>query len=311
MKAIYQRLFLFIAFICLSISNAFASDYNPEKKYFATCSDSNYYSRLCNLIGSIHRVHSDDLGEIAVYDLGLLPEQIKQLKSMYKVEVYDIEMTNPDIKTYLHKTRNENVMVRGLYSFKPVVVKQALDLFPCILYLDAGCLVLKPLDDLFKHIQQNSYFLVSCRTSIRFQTTNSIIEKFDLRSNERKWILDRNTYGLAAGSMGVTREVYDSFVMPIYELSKDIRNFMDDGSSPEGFFVARHDQTLFSIQARLSGMKIYDLIPPTLLNVDNKQIPFYVNYGRSSAQTHLLLQGSYTKNLRSFIKYKNSGSFDK
>jgi hypothetical protein len=305
MKAICQRLSIsFIAYIFLSISNVFASDYNLEKKYFATCSDSNFYPRLCNLLGSIHRVHSNDLGEIAVFDLGLLPEQIKELKSMKKVEVYNIEMTNPHILTYLRKSRSEPVMVRGLYSFKPVVIKQALDLFPCVLYLDAGCTVLRPLDDLFKHIQQNSYFLVSCGHSIRFMTTNYIVEKFDLHANERKWILDGNTIGLGACLQGLTRKVYDSYVIPIYELSKDIQNFMDDGSSPEGFVVTRHDQTLFSIQAKLLGYKIFDLISPTLLNIDNKQIPFNVNYGSYSSETHILLQGSL--DFKSFIKYNDS-----
>jgi len=160
-RLVYQRLlcFLFIASFCFSISNVFAEQYDPEKKYFATSSDSNYFSRLCNLIGSIHHVHSHDLGEIAVFDLGLKPKQIKKLNSMEGVKVYRIEMTNPYILTYLRKGSKEPVMIKGLYSFKPVAIKQALDLFPCVLYLDAGCLVFRPLDDLFKHIQKNSYFL--------------------------------------------------------------------------------------------------------------------------------------------------------
>jgi hypothetical protein len=306
MKAIYHHLlsFLFTASFCFFISNVFAEQYDPEKKYFATCSDSNYFSRLCNLIGSIHHVHSNDLGAIAVFDLGLEPIQIQQLNSMLGVKVYQIEMTNPYILTYLRKGSKEPEMVRGLYSFKPVVIKQALDLFPCVLYLDAGCLVFRPLDDLFKYIQQNSYFLVSCGHSIRFMATTYVIDQFNLHSNDRKWILNERTLGISAGFQGLTREVYNSYVLPIYNLTKDIRNFMDDGSSPEGFVFTRHDQTLFSIQAALLGFNILGWNSPAFLDIDDQKVPFYVHSGNFSPQTHILLQGSDRKDFRAFIQYK-------
>jgi hypothetical protein len=295
---------LFVVTFCLFISNKIVAN-DLSGKYFATCSDSNYYYKLCNLIGSIHHTHSDDLGEIAVFNLGLLPEQINELDSMYKVKVYDIEMTNPDIFTYFRRCLKENYMVRGLYSFKPVVIKHALDLFPYVLYLDAGCLVLRPLDELFKHIQQNSYFLFGCGHSIRFMATNHVIEKFCLNSNDRKWILDETTPGISAGIQGLTRNLYDSYVMPIYNLSKDIRNFMDDGSTPPGLVVPRNDQTLFSIQAALLGLKIFAIDSPCLFDINNNKIHFYVNFGNPSIHTHILLQASKDNDFRGFIKHKN------
>lgn len=317
MKTKYYRFsVLFIACFCLSIPNVFAEKYNPEKKYIATCADSNFYSLLLNLIGSIHRVHNEDLGEIAVFNLGLSYDQIKELRSLEKVEVYEVEMTNPGMLTYFHVGRpdgkpGQGKMVRGWYSFKPAVIKQALDLFPCFLYLDAGCLVLKPLDDLFKHIQQNAYFLMG-GPNIRQMTTNYIIDKFDLKSEERKWILEDTTLGISAAVQGISRKVRDSYVMPIFNLSKDLRNFMDDGTAPGGFGTARHDQTLYSIQAALLGFDVNVIEStqkkPILLNVNNKKIPFYATWDPRfcSDQTHLLIQASYSRDFRNHIKYKKT-----
>jgi hypothetical protein len=136
-------------------------------------------------------------------------------------------------------------------------------------------------------------------------TTNYVIEKFNLKSNDRKWILDDTTLGMSAGLQGLTRKVYNSYVIPIYNLSKDIRNFMDDGSTPEGLVLARHDQTLFSIQAALLGFNVFELNSPAFLDIGNNKIPFYVNSGNIFPETHILLQASNARDFRRFIKYKS------
>jgi len=135
--------------------------------------------------------------------------------------------------------------------------------------------------------------------------TNYVIDKFNLHSDDRKWILNEKTLGLSAGFQGLTRKIYNPYVMPMYNLSKDIRNFMDDGSSPEGFVLARHDQTLFSIQAALLGFNVFELNSPAFLDIDDQKVPFYVDDSEHfSSQTHILLHGSHSKDFRKFIQYK-------
>jgi len=265
-----------------------------DPMYLCTASDEKFFSLLMNLIGSIHRVNFDELEEIAVFDLGLLEEQRATLETIEKVHVYDVEMTHPHLLTPFIR-EDSGRQSRGWYAWKPVVLKQALDMFPYVLYLDAGMIVLKPLDDLFKHIRQNGHFLTDSSHNIKWMTTRYLIDRFDLKSEERSFILDEDTCGIAAGLQGLTHELYDSYVMPMYELSKEMRPFMDDGTTPDGFGTGRHDQALFSIYARLLNLKItmyyewspihrtwspHYVVPPSI-TVDGKEIPFYINSDRS------------------------------
>src|SRR5439155_21284257 len=50
--------------------------------YFCTAADSSYFTHLLNLIGSIHKISFDQLGEIAVFDLGLHQEQVEELNKI-------------------------------------------------------------------------------------------------------------------------------------------------------------------------------------------------------------------------------------
>jgi len=316
-KKIVCVVFFLVSLIAVSLFSIFrpAKKNYSDIKYFCTCADSFFFPRLLNLIGTIHKVHFDDLGEIAVFNLGFTAEQIDKLNSIQKVKVYDLEMTHPDLLKHVHVgnadgSPGQGRMVRGWYAWKPVVIKQGLDLFPYMLYLDAGCLVMNRLDDLFKHIQKNGYFLVGCGHNIRWMTTKSIIEKFDLLSEKRKWILDDRTSGISAGFQGLTRDVYDAYVNPVYTMSKDLRNFMDDGTCPNGFGTSRHDQPLFSIQASLLGMHVNRIDPlqknPIVLHTDTGPSNFWMTWDPkySNDKTHILLQASYFRKFMSFIRYK-------
>lgn len=74
-----------------------SAQHNPI--YFCTAADSRYYWQALNLIGSIQKLHFKELGEIAVYNLGLTDEQRSTLNRIQKVKVYEVEKTNPDIIT--------------------------------------------------------------------------------------------------------------------------------------------------------------------------------------------------------------------
>jgi len=279
--------------------------------YFATSADSNHFSLVVNLIGSIHKFHNKDLGAIAVFNLGFTPQQVHYLNSIEKVTVYEVERTNPQILDYLPRYKGSGSQVRGLYTWKPVALKQALDMFPYVQYLDSGMVLLKPFTNIFKHIQQHGYFFVDCGHSIAWMTNKYLINKFDLDTPEKKWILDPNTWGLSGGFQGLTRDMYESYVLPMYEFSKDLRNFVDDGTAPKGYGTGRHDQSLFSIWARLLELKVSHREHGTL-EIDGKEIPFnvaeaevYKYYETQSDETYVVFaRWIQTPDFKPFIRYK-------
>jgi hypothetical protein len=253
--------------------------HNSIPMYFCTVADDKHYPILINMISSIHKHNFYDVEKILVYDLGLSEIHKQELKNIKKVELCEVEKTNPDILTDIETGVNRKV--RGLFSWKPVIIKDALDKCPYVLYLDAGTTILRPLNNLFKHIKQNGYLLFDCGHSIKWMTTKYLIDKLDLSSDSNKWILEDNVFGIDAGFQGVSRSLYDSYVMPMYEFAKDIKNFEDDGTCPNGWGTGRHDQTLFSILARQLGLELIyhdNKENPCYLKIDNKKIDFHITH---------------------------------
>lgn len=236
------------------------SSENPEDLfYFCTAADEKYFDHLLNVIASIHRHNFKQLGQIAVFDLGLHPTQLRILSTIQKVGVYSIEQTNPDILK-IFNAQPEGKFVPGWYSWKPVAIKQAFDIFPknsCFLWIDAGTTVLRDISDLFFYIKQQGYFFHNgWDWPIKRQATKFVIDGLTINSCQLQWLLADDIYSIEAGLMGFSQKIYDAIVLPVYELTKDIRYFADDGTAPEGFGYARHDQTLFSIYVHINNLFI-------------------------------------------------------
>lgn len=288
--------------------------------YFCTASDFKYFDNLLNLVGSIHKTNFEHLKEIAVFDLGLTEKQLFELSKIQKLNVYKIEKVHPDIIKPFTITGFGKV-VPGWYAWKPVAIKQALDMFPYVLWIDAGTTVLKPLNNLFRYIKQNGYFLSTIGDnilngefvhSIKWQTKRSLIEKFELNRPHRKWIL--NQEAINASLIGVSKKAIDEFIKPLYELAKDIKNYEDDGTTPEGFGTARHDQALLALLAYTKGLKILRLdftqTCPIYLNINAREIPFNITWNRSYVcdKTDIYCSRLDLSNLSHYlgcIKYKN------
>lgn len=250
--------------------------------YFCTAADEKHYPLLINMIGSLHKFNYYDIVEIRVYDIGLNDNQKAELKNIKKVTVCDVEKTNPQILEYIQTS--ETKFSRGAFSWKPVVIKDSLDNQPYTLYLDAGTTILKPVNNIFKHIKENGYLLFDCGHSIKWMTTKYVIDSQNLNSEENKWILEDSVFGIDAGFQGISRELYDTYVLPVYNLTKNINNFLDDKTCPNGFGCARQDQTLFSIQARKLGL---DLIyhdnkdKKCHLKIDGKIVDFHITHTKN------------------------------
>lgn len=250
-----------------------------NKMNFCIASDDKHLPLLFNLIGSIFKHNENDIGEIMVYDLGLSQENINKINSIKYVNIYQVEKINPYIIEDLQTDTNRKV--KGLFSWKPVIIKQSIDIHENILYLDSGTTILKCLKNLFKHIEENGYLLFDCGHSIKWMTTDNIIKKFDLNSEENSWILNEDTFGIDAGFQGVSRKIKNSLIDEMYELCKDINNFIDNGTCPNGWGTGRHDQTLYSILVKKLNLDIqYHNVEIDKCNlfVNNKKIPFKITH---------------------------------
>ena len=309
MKSIKKVTLLGAISFCLAFTDFLFADI--LKHYYCTAADTRFFDRLKNLIGSIHRFDFDHLGEIAVFDLGLTKVQRDQLKYMQKVSLRAVEITHPDILKQFVISPGGRLTV-GHFAWKPVVIKQALELFPYILYLDAGLTVLKPLDDLFEFINKQGYFFlvipncthrgISNWHSIINRTTKYAADTLlkDLDADKKNEILQGST--ISAGIQGVTRRLWNDYVMPMYKHSFDIALFKDDGSAPFGWGEARHDQSLASIYVHRLKYVLNPVGWSTIeISGKNKSIHVHNIPGEVNKETVLLLCSAV--DCREYIKY--------
>lgn len=318
------KTFIFL-FSLIFFNNIFTNSNAKLEMNFCTAADNKYFDNLLNLIGSIHKTNYDNLNEISVFNLGLTQDQIEYLETIHKVKVYNLELTNPDLLKPF-KTTSWGKSVPGWYAFKPVTIKQALEMFENVLWIDSGNIVLKPLDNLFRYIQQNGYFLTTIgsefenkthKITTKWQTTKYQIAKFDLNAPTKKWILSQEP--INASLIGISRKSINDFIMPLYDMTRDLRNYEDDGTTPEGFGTARHDQSLLTILGYLKGLKILTLDhtqnSPLYLTIDKEEIPYYQTYHSDyvSDKTHIFcsrFDARYNNAFKNFIQYKSKDKVD-
>lgn len=231
-----------------------------------------------------------------VFDLGLSEEERAHLQTIQKLSLHTVEQTNPYILT-VFKRQNDGKSVPGWYSWKPVIIKQSLDLAPYVLWIDAGSTVLKNLNLLFEYIEYQGYFLstIGMDTNIYnvgWGTTQYVRDVYALDKPENQWIL--STPPVMGGIIGASRKSYQELVLPFYEMAKNVRLFEDDGTTPNGFGSGRHDQTLLSTHAYLNNLIVHDQDAtqhdPMLLKTDTKSHRFYITWDRwhvSRKRTHI------------------------
>lgn len=286
-----RKAFIFLLFFPLSI-------FSEGKYAFATATDTEHYTWTLNLIAGIHRFHND-IDEIAVFDLGLSDKEKKHLNELAFVNVYDIEKTNPYI---LEKfvVNQEGKIARGLYSWKPVVLKQASERFPYFFYVDSGISIKGPFDLLFAHLHETGSFLIDCGHTIDRMTTKALREHFHLREKQNTWILKQP--GISAGFQGISQDIKESYIEPMFKLSFDLSYFADDGSCPKGFGFARHDQALFSIQARRLNLPVHKALKGQNIHLQIQEKKRKVNL---SDFIKITRSNFDLQNALPFLKYKS------
>ncbi len=307
------RLFIFFVTISFVFNQSLKASEESSKvfHYYCTAADEDYFPILMGLIGSIHKVDFDSLDEIAVFDLGLNPKQKEIIENIEKTKLYQVEKVNPEILKYF-KTNPSGKLVRGWYAWKPAILKQASEMFPYFLYMDAGNLVLRSPNNLFKHIKQNGYFLMSISPHfIEERITKPVIEKIvsNYPKNLQEVILKKDTYMIDGGFQGISKKLYQNYIFPLYKLAKDLSLFADDGSAPLGFGSGRHDQTLCSIFAHVKKFNLNSQ-GWSNLKIDEKEVPFHIHYNQNELNEQSIIYRSrsdynYGGNKMRFIHWKH------
>lgn len=230
--------------------------------YYCTSADSDFFKKVTNLVNSINQHDVEFVEKILIFDLGFTPAQRQLLAKIPHVYLRDVEKVCPEILNLFLTSHGppRPRWVRGWFAWKPVVIKQALDECPYIFYIDAAIEIYKPLDDLFKHIVEHGYFLLSTETStLNSRMTKSVATELvsKLSLGLQKNLFSGEMISISAGVQGLSRKVYDDYVWPVYNLAKNLDLFMDDGSAPLGFGAGRHDQIIYTIYAYQNNFKIY------------------------------------------------------
>lgn len=256
---------------------------NSDHFFFCTATDERYFYHLLNLIGSIHKQHFDQLGQIAVFDLGLSAHQLKILSNIQKVHVYPLDLINPVMLTPFI-TDKFGKSARGWYTWKPAAIMQFMNMLPedySFLWIDSGTTVLKDISSLFAYIKYHGYFFHNgWNWPLKRQTTQFVIKQLHLESDDLRWLLADDVYCIEAGLMGISKTIRESIIEPVYEMAKDIRYFEDDGTTPNGFGEARHDQTLLAIKVRQNHLHVFDHFEDHkasfVLSYADINVPFHV-----------------------------------
>lgn len=220
---------------------------NQNDQYFCTAADAESFNLLLNTIGSLHKTNFDNLKEIAVFDIGLKNEQLQILGKIDKVKIYQTNLPNLD-------------------EIRSFALKQSLQMFPYVLWMDPGFISVNQLGNLFTYIKQKKYFLYSLpKLSRKLTTDNSVIQKFNLNSPGNMWILSQNH--LSTNIIGMDRIMCEEIIVPYCEFSKELKSF---------------DQTILSVLAYTKGLKIlrsnFNKDEPIYLDIDNNDFPFYISW---------------------------------
>ena len=103
-----------------------------------------YFHALKNLVASIHYWQSFHPRQIIIYDLGLSENRQKEIFTWQWVTLYQSPIKSA-LKTY---------------TWKPLCIREAVDTYEKVLWIDAGSDVRGSLEPIFEYIDRDGYFFV-------------------------------------------------------------------------------------------------------------------------------------------------------
>lgn len=250
---------LLLSLSCLSIAAPSDGVKFNGPMNFVTVADFEHFPWLNGLFKSIREHNRQNKIQILVIDIGMTDEQKNVLAHKEQVSVIPLNLIHPDLVTKFvvrdanPPARPQPRLARGWYAWKPVAMRQALDVFDYFIYIDAGKRITRPSDAVFLHIKQYGYFLMDTGHPIAPTVTKTVLNHFNLAHNDPLL----NKQSIEAGFQGISKTILKNYIEPMVELAEDLECFKDDGTAPWGFGGCRHDQTLFSIFAHKNGFNIY------------------------------------------------------
>lgn len=278
--------------------------------YVVTASDATYYDSLKYMIGSLHATNYNKLGALGIANLGMTSEQIHELEKIDKVFVFDVDKVHPDIIAPV-RVNNGGKYVPGWYAWKSVIMKQMLEKYPHVFYMDATTIVLKPLDELLQYVKEHDYFVCTIgddaipeKHTVGWGTTQRVIDAFGLRDAGKQWVLDQEP--LLTGFYGVTRKGAAAFIDPMYECAKKMDLYIDDGTAPHGFGSGRHDQAVMSVIGYLNNLKIFKQDhkqeTPMMLDIKGTLMPLHITWRGENDKTTIFNARGSARSYGQFLK---------
>lgn len=255
-----------------------------------TAADERYYTRVLAMIASLKRV-MPEIG-ISLYDIGMKKDHATFLSNF--VQIKQVEPVNKFITSQYKKHRNHEYRVTGCYTWKPVCVKQELDIYDNVFWLDAGTTPMPNFKWLIEHTINTGFFAIGIN-DIGWQTTQYVIDKLGLTPEFL------NLQALCSAYVGVNKRHYESFVLPMYQHAHNIRMFYDDGTARGGHLSGRQDQTIFSIQAQLCGLPIF----PDMKNMELQTFDGIKN-GNITSNKHEVNENTCVYHSRGDAEYYNN-----
>lgn len=220
-------------------------------KAIITASSNKYFPTLVNLLASLHAVMPNH-PPVFVYDLGLLPNFRKELESIQWVKVISM----PKFCSFW----------RSCYTWKTYIFTHPLARLN--FYLDAGCQILQPIDEIFEIIDSQDYFATNQDTSLYKIVPEEYKILFPLPEDSfEKNIVAAGIFGFKENSAvsKTLEQMYAAAVSGLtlgFSQAEQWRNRgIDKSNIIRNCLLFRHDTTLLSIflYKNIANLKLHQI----------------------------------------------------
>jgi len=222
---------------------------DDDKAIIISCS-TKYFPWLINLLGSI-KANYPNHPKIYIYNLGLLSIFRKELEKINNIEVLEMP----------HFCR----FWRSCFTWKTYIFAHPITKLN--FYLDAGCQVLLPLDEIFEAIDRDKYFIVDVGGELKnimpkeYKDLLELDDSYDTLNMVTAGIFGfKNTPYINT----ILEKLYDWALIGLCLGFSPKEQWKNKGKNKNVFVrnckVFRHDQTLLNIILRknIQNLKIYD-----------------------------------------------------
>jgi hypothetical protein len=205
-----------------------------------TAASNKFFPSLINLLGSI-KTNYPDHPKMYVYDLGLFWTFKKELNNIPGVEV--IKM--PKFVSFW----------RSCYTWKTYIFAHPLARLN--FYLDAGCQVLRPLDEIFNILDKEGFFLIEQGVKFKDIVPQEYKELFDLSEEfDKEEALHAGEFGFKNNLLqnATLQKVYSWALAGLALGFSPVDAWRNKGKNKSVFIrncrIFRHDMTLLNIMLR-------------------------------------------------------------